>query len=65
MVFCQLTGKDGNAFSVMGRVVESLIRADVDEKGIREYMAKAMSGDYDNLLAVSMQTLESYGIEYE
>ena len=45
---------DGNAFSIMGRVKQALKRAGADKEYIDEYLSKATSGDYDNLLVVSM-----------
>lgn len=45
---------DGNAFAVMGAVVRALKRAGQADK-VAEYRQKAMSGDYNNLLAVSME----------
>ena len=51
----QLTGDDGNAFVIMGKVSKALRRGKVDKTEIDEYMKLAMSGDYDNLLRVSMQ----------
>ncbi len=50
----KLTGRDGNAFSIMGRVKQALKRAGADKEYIDEYLSKATSGDYDNLLVVSM-----------
>ena len=52
-----LVGVDGNAFSVMGYVRRAL-----KETGLRdlmeEYSNKAMSGDYNNLLSVSIEYLD-------
>lgn len=48
---------DGNAFAVMGAVTRALKRAGQGDK-VKEYMAKATSGDYDNLLRVSMEYVE-------
>jgi len=51
---CKLVGKDGNAFSIMGNVQASLKKAGADREYIDQYLQEAMSSDYDNLLAVSM-----------
>jgi len=51
----QLTGNDGNAYAVMGRVRQALRRHGVSKAIIDEYVAEATSGDYDNLLAVTMR----------
>lgn len=48
---------DGNAFSVMGAVTRALKRAGQGDK-VAEYREKAMSGDYNHLLAVSMEYVE-------
>jgi|TARA_R110000744_G_scaffold269946_2_gene383233 hypothetical protein len=46
----QLTGTDGNAFSVIGKVKRALPR-DVQD----EFMNEATSGGYDNVLATAMR----------
>ncbi len=51
----KLIGQDGNAFSIMGMVKQVLKRAGADKEYINKYMNEAMSGDYDNLLTVSME----------
>lgn len=47
----ELTGHDGNAFAVIGRVQRELRRAGVPAAEVDEFRAEAMSSDYDNLLA--------------
>ncbi len=50
-----VTGRvDGNAFGVLGAVKRALQQAGQGDK-VKEYMAKATSGDYNNLLRVSME----------
>ena len=51
-VVVEMRGPSGNAFCVMGAVVEALRR---NGKGnlVADYRKRAMSGDYDNLLKVS------------
>lgn len=56
-VHVQLTGEDGNAFFIIGRVVKEMRRAGVSAEAIAEYQKDAMSGDYDHLLQVTMQTV--------
>jgi hypothetical protein len=56
-VTVQLTGKDGNAFAIMGAVQAAMRKAGIDKTDIDTYMNDAMSGDYDNLLRVSMDTV--------
>ena len=50
----KLAGKDGNAFSIMARVSTGLREAGADEEYIENYREKAMSGNYDDLLVISM-----------
>lgn len=50
----QLTGEDGNAFAIMGRVSGALRKAGVPKSEIDEYMSESMSGDYDHLLQTAM-----------
>lgn len=51
----QLTGEDGNAFAIMGRVAGALKKAGVSKEEVAEYMKESMSGDYDNLLQTAMR----------
>jgi hypothetical protein len=50
---CVLVGEDGNAFAILGRVINALKRNGKDDK-VAEFRAKATSSDYDNLLATAM-----------
>lgn len=54
----QLTGNDGNAFAVMGRVSQALRRAKVSSEEIHAFTAEAMSGNYDDLLATCMRWVD-------
>lgn len=51
----QLTGEDGNAFAIMAAVIRGLRQAGATPDEVGEYQAEAMSGDYNNLLRVSME----------
>lgn len=51
----QLTGTDGNAFSIIGKVSKALRRANAPKEVIDEFMAEATSGDYDNVLQTAMK----------
>ena len=53
-VAVKLVGEDGNAFSILGRVSRALRRARMSEKA-EEYLARATAGDYDHLLAVTLE----------
>ena len=50
----KLTGRDGNAFAVMGRVREALKKAGVPADEIAAYTKESMSGDYNHLLQTAM-----------
>jgi hypothetical protein len=54
----QLSGEDGNAFMVMGRVAKAMRRAGVDKAEIDKFYAEATSSDYDHLLQVCMEWVE-------
>jgi hypothetical protein len=53
----QLSGCDGNAFSIMGRAVAALRKAGRHAE-VADYQREAMAGDYDNLLRVTMTWFE-------
>jgi hypothetical protein len=46
----QLSGTDGNAFAIMGRVGKALKRAGLSQTEVDEFYAEAKSADYDHLL---------------
>jgi len=49
----RLTGRDGNAYAIMGAISLALRKANVTKEEIVEYRKESMSGDYDNLLRVA------------
>ena len=51
----KLVGKDGNPFSIMGRVKKALMQAGADKEYVDKYLQEATVGDYSYLLAVSME----------
>ena len=53
-----LVGIDGNAFSVMGYVIRAMRECRFSKEEQNEYQQKAMSGNYDNLLAVSVEYVD-------
>jgi hypothetical protein len=53
----KLVGEDGNAFAIMGKVSRALKKAGHQDL-VDDYQAEAMSGDYDNLLRVTMDYVE-------
>ena len=56
-VHVQLTGKDGNAFAIMGAVSLAL-RDHATPEEINQYREESMSGDYDNLLQTAMKWVD-------
>ena len=54
----KLVGEDGNAFAIMGRVAGALKKAGYSKEEIDIYRDKATSGDYDNLLRVTMEYVD-------
>ena len=51
----QLTGKDGNAFFVLGACTKAAKRAGIDRGEIEKFKSEAVSGDYNNLLRTCME----------
>lgn len=51
----QLTGEDGNAFSIMGKVIRAMKKANVSKDDIDSYTKEATEGDYNHLLATTMK----------
>lgn len=52
----QLTGEDGNAFAIIGRVKAALKKNNVPPEAIKEFFADATSSDgYDDLLVKCMR----------
>lgn len=49
----QLSGEDGNAFRIIGRVAIELRRAGVTAQEIQAFKMEATAGDYDHVLATA------------
>ena len=54
----QLTGSDGTAFAILGKVSKALRRAGVSNEEIEQFTKEATDGDYDNLLRVCMEWVD-------
>ena len=54
----QLTGRDGNAFAIMGAVTGALRKAGVPQHEIDQYLEESKSGDYNHLLVTAMEWVE-------
>jgi hypothetical protein len=50
-----LTGVDGNAFSIMGAVTKAMSRSGVSKEDRDEYLKQATAGDYNQLLVTTME----------
>jgi len=53
----KLVGEDSNAFSILGRVAKALKRSGQPEAAA-EYLERATTGDYDHLLAVTLEYVD-------
>lgn len=53
-----LVGVDGNAIAVMGYVSLAMQETGFTKDEINSYRKEAMSGDYNNLLCVSMEYID-------
>jgi hypothetical protein len=54
----RLSGRDGNAFFIIGATSVALRRAGISEDEIKAYKDEATSGDYDNVLQTTMRWVE-------
>lgn len=50
----RLTGTDGKAISIIGRVSEALYHGGVSRHEIKEFVNECLKGDFDNLLRTCM-----------
>ncbi|HEX6758529.1 MAG TPA: hypothetical protein VF086_08980 [Propionibacteriaceae bacterium] len=53
-----LTGTDGNAYAIIGRVRRALHEAGVSDVEVEEFTAEATSGDYDHPLRTCMRWVD-------
>jgi hypothetical protein len=54
----QLSGEDGNAMLIIGRVRRALKKANVPDNEVEQFSTEAMSGDYDNVLQTAMKWVD-------
>lgn len=54
----ELTGLDGNAFTIIGAVRRALKRNGVPPEEVDQFSSEAMRGDYDNLLQTAMKWVD-------
>lgn len=53
----KLSGEDGNAYSIIGKVKKALIKGGHPDLA-EDFQTEAMSGDYDHLLQTAMDYVE-------
>jgi len=51
----ELTGRDSNAYAILGGVTRALRLAGVSKEEQEAFCAEATSGDYDHLLQTAMR----------
>lgn len=54
-VTVQLTGEDGNAFFILGRMSKALKAGGATEEQVEQFQKEATDGDYDHLLRTCME----------
>lgn len=64
-IVLQLSGEDGNAFSILGRARRTFRKAGIPIPEIDAWHDDAMSGDYDHLLQCTMDFADKHGIEVQ
>lgn len=57
-VVVKLSDEDGNAFSILARVLRALRQADVSEEDRMAFQKEATSSDYDHLLQTCIKYVE-------
>ncbi len=50
-----LTNENGNAFVIMGIIVDALREAEVDPQAIKDYTEESTSQDYEYLMQTAMR----------
>jgi predicted transglutaminase-like cysteine proteinase len=56
-VHVQLSGEDGNAFFIIGRVRRAMRDAGLSADDLATYSNEAMDGDYEHVLTVTADTV--------
>lgn len=54
----EIIGTDGNSFSILGKASRVAKKNGWSESEIKDFLEKAMSGDYNNLLRVVNENFE-------
>ena len=56
----EVEGVNANAFAILGTVSRAMKKAGITDQDIKEYRDKATSGDYNNLLKVTVETVRVF-----
>jgi hypothetical protein len=56
----QMVGRDGNAFSIIGRVTKALRNARVPVEERKKFQAEATKTDYNNVLQTVMRWVNTF-----
>jgi hypothetical protein len=59
-----LVGINGNAFNIIAYVKESMKKEKKSKEEIDKYISEAQSGDYDNLVFVSVNMIDELNEKY-
>jgi hypothetical protein len=54
----ELSGQDGNAFSILGKCTKAMRRGGIPKDEIDKFVAEATAGDYDHLLQTCMKWVD-------
>lgn len=57
-IHVQLSGRDGNAFLILGTVIRALKKHGVPREEVVKFEQEATNGNYDNLLQTCMKWVE-------
>ena len=57
-VMVQLSGEDGNAFFIIGRIRQALRRAGVSPEEVQKFTDEAMASDYNHVLQTAMRWVD-------
>jgi len=60
LIKVKLTGEDGNAFAILGRVTKALRNARVPVEERKKFQAEATATDYNNVLQTVMKWVNTY-----
>lgn len=53
-----LSGKDGNAFFILGSVIKAMRKGGVSAEELRIFQTEATEGDYNHLIGTCMRWVE-------